>query len=164
MNSIETRKAHHHKSNTTHKDDSDCLNCIICATATNENIHKTLPHDNKSLHCHYKTLYPRPVRLFCLAQIFQDVPQFPRDTLRNLFCVPCSITVMQRAPVRKSSYELRNPLQLVHIDITGPVIPSTRNKTYAVSILDCFSAKSDAYFIKRISELANIIVEYRTSA
>ena len=160
--SIKTRSGH--KSTTTHKDDSDCLNCIIWAAASSDNIYKPLPHDNKALHSHYMTGHPSPDRLLRLAQTFQDVPQFRRDTLRNLFCVPCSITMMRRAPVRKSLYELRRPLELVHIDITGPVTPSIGNKTYAVSILDDFSTNSDAYFIKRRSELAKINVEYRTSA
>ena len=123
-----------------------------------------LPHDNKALQWHYKTGHPSPDRLFRLAQTGQDVPQFPRDTLRNLFCVPCSFMMMRRAPDLKSSYELRHPLQLIYIGITGPLTPPIGNKTYSVSILDSFSANSDAYFIKRRSELANIIVHYKTSA
>ena len=140
----------------------DGFDCHTCMAATKTPV--PLLHEKQALHWHYRTGHPNAERYIRLSQTFPSVPSFSRNTLRKLLCVPCTLALSRRAPVLRTLSKLTHPLELIHVDITGPILASLGGRIYSVSILDGYSGKSDAYFIKNKKEPTSSILEYKAKS
>ena len=52
-------------------------------------------------------------------------------------------------------------LELVHTDISGPVIPSLSGSVYSLGFMDSKTAKSDVFFLKKKSDLPIYLMKYK---
>ena len=43
---------------------------------------------------------------------------------------------------------ITRPLELIHVDISGPVTPTLAGSKYTIALLDDFTAKSDVFLTK----------------
>ena len=140
------------------------LDCVVCASIVvpeNDYRRKSLLHDNKPLQWHFRTGHPNPTRYSQLSQAFPDVPYFPQKTLTEMFCVPCQQGKTKRAAVLPTPPSVSMPIELVHTDISGPVLPSLSGSVYALSFMDSFTAKSDVFFLKKKSDLSICLMKYK---
>lgn len=95
------------------------------------------------------------------ASMIESVPWFKKSVLDSLFCGPCHQAELHRAP---SAMIILASLKLLHLDISGPNIPSIAGSTYTVSYLDDFTAKSDVLFIRHKAQLYPSLLEYKARA
>lgn len=104
-----------------------------------------------------------------VIQAHQGTLSFPKSfrtflflakAMQELFCIPCSLAKTKRAPVKPSFQEASSPLELIYLDVSGPVQPSLGGSTYAISYMDHFTAKSDVQFLKKRSELPSFLSKY----
>lgn len=121
----------------------DLVSCLVCAAVTPQFSPTPLLSSHTPLHCNYRTGHPSPSMYLKLAQTFEDVPYFTRRTLENMLCVPCQLGKARRRGISPSATIVTAPLELVHLDITGPVTPSTGGSIYSLSLMDSRTAKSD---------------------
>ena len=144
------------------------LECIVCASSAvipNGTYRRTsVLHENKPLQWHFKTGHPSPTRYSQLSRFFPDVPFFPRNNLSEMFCITCQQGKTKRAAVLPTPAKVTMPLELVHLDISGPVLPSLSRSTYALSIMDSMTAKSDVFFLKKKNELATCLTKCKASS
>ena len=130
-------------------DDNSEPYCVVCSSVValhNSNYRRTpLLHDNKSLQWHFRTGHPNPNRYSQLAKTFLDVPYFPRSTLDQTFCILCQQGKTRRAAVLPTPMNVSLPLELVHTDISGPVLPSLSGSIYSLAFMDSRNAKSDVF-------------------
>ncbi len=56
-----------------------------------------------------------------------------------------------------------HPIQEIHLDISGPFVPTWDNKTYAVHFIDSFTAKSDIQLLETKGALAEALLGYKAS-
>ena len=149
-------------------DDNSEPSCVVCSSVValhNNNYRRTpLLHDNKPLQWHFRTSHPNPNRYSQLAQTFSDVPYFPRRTLNQMFCIPRQQGKTRRAAVLPTPMNISLPLELVHTDISGPVLPSLSGSMYSLAFMDSRTAKSDVFFLKKKSELATCLMSYKAKA
>jgi len=116
---------------------------------------------NNALHWHNKVGHPGPRRYQELSKMIPSVPHFGTSILQNIHCVPCLTAKAHQAPMTRSHLVVSKPLELIHLDISGPVKRSLNGNTYALSILDSMTAKSDVSFMSAKSQLFNAVVNYK---
>ncbi len=97
---------------------------------------------------HRKLGHIHPSRLHQISLRNQEIPQFSMTELSSLQCVPCITAKARRSQIAPSARYNTRPLELIHLDISGPVERSLQNYQYTAAILDDFTAKSDVYFLK----------------
>lgn len=110
------------------------IDCHICIAATQT--HVPLLHENQALDWHYRTEQPSAERHMLLSQTFPSVPSFTRNTLRHLLCIPCTLALGCRSLVVRTYAELTHPFELIHIDITRPILANVGGSIYSLSTLD----------------------------
>ena len=106
---------------------------------------------------HRKIGHIHPNRRHQLSLQNRDIPQFSRVELSNHQCVPWISDKERRASIISSTRYTTRHLELIHLDISGPIERSLQSFQYTVAILDDFTAKSDAYFLKAKSGLLSIL-------
>ena len=121
-------------------------------------------HEKKPLKWHFRTGHPSPTRYSQLFRFFPDVQFFPRNNLSEMFCIPCQQGKTKRAAVLPTLAKVTMTLELVHLDISGPVLPSLSGSTHALSNMDSMTAKSDFFFLKRKNELTTCLNKYKESS
>lgn len=63
---------------------------------------------------------------------------------------------------KKAKYQAKHPLELIHTDICGPIIPeSFSGKRYFISFIDDFSRKTWVYFLKEKSETFEVFKKFK---
>lgn len=98
-----------------------------------------------------------------LASRTELIPSFSRMQLNRLNSVPCLTAKMRRAPIAPSTLSAARPFENISIDISGPVTASFAGSIYTVTILNMYSMYSIVSFVKRNSELLNVLRGYRAS-
>lgn len=80
------------------------------------------------------------------------------------FCEECVLGKHTRASFqKKAEYRAKEPLELIHTDICGPITPgSFSGKRYFISFIDDFSRKAWIYFLKEKSEAFEVFVRFKT--
>ena len=73
----------------------------------------------------------------------------------------CKIAKMQRAPVKPSTRRTSQTLELVHLDISGKVEPSTSGAIHTVAFLKDYTATSCVRLLKKKSELLQALGMYK---
>lgn len=101
----------------------------------------------RAWHEHTGPIYPE--RYQQRSRLLQSVPFIERTVFEKLICVPCLTVKMKRAPLRHSTQNTSAPLELIHIDISGKVVPSRAKSIYTIAVLDVFTALSAIYTIKK---------------
>ena len=79
-----------------------------------------------------------------------DGIQIDKIDSSELKCATCELNKETRQTVPKDSVDrAKNALDIVHVDIVGPVTPvSVDNHRYAISFVDMFSRYLKIYFMK----------------
>jgi transposase InsO family protein len=81
------------------------------------------------------------------------VEGLPNLDFENKFCEGCVIGKQTRMQFGKSKYSTTRPLELIHIDICGPITPgSYSGKEYFITFIDDYSRKCWVYFLEKKSE------------
>lgn len=77
-------------------------------------------------------------------------------------CEHCALGKMKRLPFPTGRQRATRPLQLVHVDLCGPVSkPGPAGELYAMTLTDDFSAHPWTYFLKRKSEALSRYRQWR---
>ncbi len=76
---------------------------------------------------HGKLWHFHPNRLHLLSPETHEIPQFSRTDLSNHQCVPWITAEALRSPIAPSTRYTSRPLELVHIDKSGPIERSLQN-------------------------------------
>lgn len=78
-------------------------------------------------------------------------------------CTTCLIGKQHRESIpKKSSWRASKKLQLVHVDICGPITPSSNgNKRYMLSFIDDFTRKAWIYFLHEKSEAFGMFKNFK---
>jgi transposase InsO family protein len=78
------------------------------------------------------------------------------------FCEGCVIGKQMRRSFEKSQYQAKRPLELIHIDICGPITQgSFSGKRYFITFIDDFFRKCWVYFLKEKSEAFEIFKKFK---
>ena len=74
-------------------------------------------------------------------------------------CESCVLSKHHRSNFAKEvNWKAKRPLELVHTDVCGPIKPmSTGQNRYFLTFTDDFSRKTWIYFLKRKSEVFNVL-------
>lgn len=110
---------------------------------------------------HAKTRHIGADRYIEMSHALPSVPFFTKSTLMNLNCVPCLQSKARRARISPSENITTHPLELVHIDISGPVQPSLAGIKYTLAMLDDFTGNSDVFMLKTKDETYRKLEWYR---
>jgi len=115
-----------------------------------------------ALEWHCRTGHPSADRYMRLSHQLSELPKFSMETLRNILCIPCSIYKAKRAPISGVPITSRDPLELIHIDILGPITPpSLSGNKYALGIVDDRTAKTDVFFLPEKKDLTDHLINYQ---
>jgi transposase InsO family protein len=80
------------------------------------------------------------------------------------FCEPCVLAKQIRSEFPASTTKSERRLQLVHMDVMGPVEPATAGgRRYVATFLDDFSKLSEIRVIKHKSDVAQVVQEVLTN-
>ena len=73
----------------------------------------------------------------------------PKFTSSDKLCTDCIVGKHHRDPIpRKISWRASQILDLIHVDICGPITPmSNSNKRYTLCFIDDYSRRSWIYFL-----------------
>ena len=71
-----------------------------------------------------------------------DVTPAQLQNCRNLKCEPCVLGKQSRLPFPVSEAERKKPLELVHVDVAGPLMPSSDKHRFFLTMLDDYSGFS----------------------
>ena len=126
-----------------------------------QNFHAQVASVNSIDEWHRKLGHIHAERLLKLSQTVQGIPQLSRADLFSHKCIPCITAKARRSSLMPSSRKTPRLLELVRLDISGPVEPSLEKLQYTVEVLDDFTAKSDVYLLKARSELLDTFFEYK---
>ncbi len=74
----------------------------------------------RALEWHSKTGYPSAQRYMQLSRILNSVPYFHPNLTEELDCIPCLTGKSRKAPVRALMPAVTQPIQEIHLDISGP--------------------------------------------
>lgn len=118
----------------------------------------------EALDWHNKVGHPSSQRYIQLSNMREDVPTFHSNTLKNIDCVPCLKGKARRAPVRPVPATTIHALEEIHLDISGPFVPTIFGEKYAVHFMDGHTAKSDVRLLKARSELGRALTTYKSYA
>jgi hypothetical protein len=79
------------------------------------------------------------------------------------FCEGCVIGKHSKSSFPKvAEYQAKNPFELVHTDICGPIQPSSIGKNrYFIIFIDDFSHKTWVYFLKEKSEAFGVFKKFK---
>lgn len=106
------------------------------------------------LKCYYHTGNTYTGRCMKLFNIFPDIHQFQRRLLEEIVCLPCDIAKENLNPMEPSLCISRCPLELNNVEIRGKIAQqSLEISHYAIRSVDESTAKTDAYFVNRKSDL-----------
>lgn len=129
-----------------------------CATCVQASLEDKI---DKAYEWHKKLGHPSAERFITLMKSNTDIPKFSPSTVQSIFCHPCSVSKSKRAPVRTSSRSTVKPLELIHLDILGPMPQvSIGGRRYAIGIVDDWTAKSDVIFLSEKGEIHDAVQEY----
>ena len=81
-------------------------------------------NNNPDLERHEKSGHLGINRYFKLCHSVESVPFFEKFILQQLDCVPCLKGKAHCAPLSQSGFVSTQPLELIQIDISGPLTPS----------------------------------------
>jgi len=87
----------------------------------------------------------------------------PNMDYEGKFCEKCVLSKHARTSFqKKSEYWAKQPLELIHTDICGPITPeSFNNKRYFISFIDDFSQKNWVYLLKEKSEAFEVFKKFK---
>lgn len=57
-----------------------------------------------------------------LSHLVEEVPTIPIQTIRNIVLPPCMMEKARRGPILENGRITTSPIQLVHIDVLGPMM------------------------------------------
>lgn len=114
---------------------------LVCFKATNEE--STLLWHKRYAHLSFKGLN-------LLAQKGM-VKGFPRLDKSSKVCAECMVGKQHRESLsKKSAWRTTKRLELIHVDICGPIKPeSNSKKRYFITFIDNFSRKIWVYFLTK---------------
>ena len=123
------------------------------ALALSADVHTKDGDDQKDWH--EKTGPPSADRYLRLSYMFPSVPSFSRTSMNQLMFAPCLTEKAKKRPILPAEIRTTAPLQQVHLDISGPFVPTLSQETYAVHFMESHTAKSDVYLLlKKRSDLS----------
>lgn len=87
----------------------------------------------------------------------------PNMDYEGIFCEECVLSKHVRTPFqKKAEYWAKQPLELIHTDICGPITPvSFSGRRYFISFIDDFSRKTWVYFLKEKSEAFEVFKKFK---
>lgn len=117
--------------------------------------------NNLAMEWHKKLGHISAERLFETIKVYPAVPDFSMRTLNDIFCPDCQIAKAKRAPVQKSNRITTRALELVHMDVLGPMrMKSLGGRSYVLGIVDDFTAYSDIFVLSKRSQVYDALCEY----
>ncbi|KAL5816544.1 hypothetical protein ACOSQ3_024922 [Xanthoceras sorbifolium] len=102
-------------------------------------------------HCRYGHLSHKGLSTLQFKKIVHGLPQLKASTT---VCTDCMIGKQHRDPIlKRSTWRASQKLQLIHVDICGPISPTSNSKKmYLICFIDDFSRKTWVYFLVKKSE------------
>ena len=87
------------------------------------------------------------------------------DVRTDTICEGCQYGKAHRLPYEESKFKAKEPLELIHSDVFGPVKqPSIGENRYMVTFIDDFSRYVWVYFMKNKSDTLAKFKEFKKSA
>lgn len=84
--------------------------------------------------------------------MLKGLPQL--DIREDTICVGCQYGKAHQLPYEDSKYRAKEPLDLIYLDVFGPVKQASINRMrYMVTFIDGFSRYVWVYFMKKKSEV-----------
>jgi hypothetical protein len=111
-------------------------------------------------HCRYGHLSFKGLRTLQYKKMVNGLPQLKTP---SKLCTDCMVGKQHRDIIlKKSLWRASQRLQLVHVDICGPIKPiSNSKKRYLISFIDDFSRKTWIYFLCEKSEAFTTFKNYK---
>jgi transposase InsO family protein len=122
---------------------------------------QTIIEDNTHLwHCRYGHLSFKGLRTLQYKQMVRGLPQLKAP---SKICIDCMVGKQHRDAIpNRSLWRASQRLQLIHVDICGPIKPvSNSKKRYFISFIDDYSRKVWIYFLAEKSEAFTIFKNYK---
>jgi len=130
-----------------HMGDFKCLNAIV---------------NNESWlwHLHFGHLNYQSLENLSKRNLVHGLPYIHHP---NQLCEACIFGKNHRIPFVKESWRTKFPLELVHIDVCGPMnISSIGGNKYFLTFIDDFSRKTWIYLLKRKDEVFHCFKIFKT--
>ena len=115
-------------------------------------------------HCRFGHVSFKGLRTLQSKRMVNGLPSgLPSPTACAQVCTTCLIGEQHRESIpKKSLWRASQKLELVHVDICGPINPaSNSNKRYFLSFIDDFSRKTWIYFLHEKSEAFTMFKRYK---
>ncbi len=144
---------------------NDGLYPLTLSTPNPNSYHVNSAKKNNSIdERHRKLGHLIPNRLNKLSELNSSIPTFDRELIKQHQCVPCLVGRAKRSYIPSSSRNTTRHLELIHLDISGPVESSLEGYRYTVVIVDDFTAASFGKTLKKKSELSQALGEFKHRA
>lgn len=123
-----------------------------CYTCKHSNY--SLINVNSALEWHRKLGHISAQRFHVATKKYSSIPNFDLKTINDITCTDCIVAKTKRAPIPPSNRKTIQPLELIHLDVLGPMkTKSVGGRSYALGIIDDFSAFSTVYFLADRSQV-----------
>lgn len=91
------------------------MGCARCKNAS------SIDSIDKELEWHKILGHPSSERFIKLMIMGTDLPNFSNKTINSILFHPCEISKSKRATPKRSTRVTTRPLELIHLDIMGPM-------------------------------------------
>ncbi len=81
--------------------------------------------------------------------------------MEDLDCIPCLTGKSRRAPIRAVVPNVTQPIEEIHLDVSGPFVPTWNEDRYAVHFVDAFTSKSDVDLLKTRAGFGDALLQYK---
>ena len=111
-------------------------------------------------HCRYGHISLKGLRTLSQMEMVKGLPTIKES---SRVCSDCMIGKQHRETLpKKSMWRASKRLQLVHVDICGPISPATNSgKRNVLTFIDDHSRKTWAYFLYEKSEALSVFKKYK---
>lgn len=111
-------------------------------------------------HCRFGHLSHKGLRTLQFKEMVRGLPQLSTSIVT---CTDCMVGKQHKDPIpKKSSWRASQKLQLIHVDICGPISPSSNSKKrYSLCFIDDFSRKAWIYLLNEKSEAFNMFKYFK---
>ncbi|KAJ4723417.1 Retrovirus-related Pol polyprotein from transposon TNT 1-94 [Melia azedarach] len=137
------------------------LESIYVMSAESAYVEKTRKNETADLwHARLVHVGYKKLKVMMRKTMLKGLPQL--DIREDTVCAGCQYGKAHQLPYKESRFRAEKPLQLIHLDVFGPVKqPSISGHRYMVTFIDDFSRYVWTFFVKEKSETFTKFKEFK---
>lgn len=115
----------------------------------------------KLWHKRYGHLGYENLKLLSKNKLVHGLENLENFDINSKHCEPCILGKITRKPFNRKGYRAKQPLELVHTDVCGPISPvSWDGHSYFVTFIDDYTHFVIVYLLKHKSEVVSVFKNY----